>query len=93
MYAERSLASKDLGATRGLLSRLTGYTATRVVRQLAVGSAAINTLWQFGSFLSPYARGVAKDATGDYRAGLIGASVVAVADALPDPIRPCARYV
>ena len=52
------------------------------VRQLAVGSAAINTLWQIGSFLSPYAWGVAKDATGDYRVGLIGASVVAVAEAL-----------
>ena len=28
------------------------------VRQLAVGSAAINTLWQIGAFLSPYAWGV-----------------------------------
>jgi ACS family tartrate transporter-like MFS transporter len=52
------------------------------VRQLAVGGAAINTLWQIGAFLSPYAWGVAKDATGDYRAGLIGASAVAVAAAL-----------
>ncbi len=47
------------------------------VRQLAVGSAAINTAWQIGAFLSPYAFGVAKDATGDFRAGLIGASVLA----------------
>jgi ACS family tartrate transporter-like MFS transporter len=52
------------------------------VRQLAVGSAAINTLWQVGNFLSPYAWGVAKDATGSFRAGLVGASVVAVIDAL-----------
>ena len=52
------------------------------VRQLAVGSAAINTLWQVGAFLSPYAWGVAKDATGSFRAGLIGASVVAVIEAL-----------
>ena len=52
------------------------------VRQLAVGSAAINTLWQIGSFLSPYAWGVAKDATGDFRAGLIGASVLAVVEAV-----------
>jgi ACS family tartrate transporter-like MFS transporter len=52
------------------------------VRQLAVGSAAINTLWQIGSFLSPYAWGVTKDATGSFRAGLIGASVVAVIEAL-----------
>ena len=52
------------------------------VRQLAVGSAAINTLWQIGAFLSPYAWGVAKDATGDFRAGLIGASILAVGQAL-----------
>jgi ACS family tartrate transporter-like MFS transporter len=52
------------------------------VRQLAVGSAAINTLWQMGSFLSPYAWGVARDATGDFRAGLIGASLVAGTEAL-----------
>jgi MFS transporter, ACS family, tartrate transporter len=52
------------------------------VRQLAVGSAAINTLWQIGNFVSPYAWGVTKDATGSFRAGLIGASVVAVIEAL-----------
>ena len=52
------------------------------VRQLAVGSAAINTLWQIGAFLSPYAWGVTKDATGSFRAGLIGASVLAVVQAL-----------
>jgi ACS family tartrate transporter-like MFS transporter len=52
------------------------------VRQVAVGSAAINTLWQIGAFLSPYAWGVAKDATGSFRAGLIGASVLAVVQAL-----------
>jgi MFS transporter, ACS family, tartrate transporter len=46
------------------------------VRQLAVGSAAINTLWQIGAFLSPYAWGVTKDATGTFRAALIGASGV-----------------
>jgi len=50
------------------------------VRQLAVGGAAINTLWQIGSFVSPYALGLAKDATGDFRAGLIGASVVAACE-------------
>ena len=52
------------------------------VRELAVGSAAINTLWQIGAFLSPYAWGVAKDATGGFRAGLIGASVLAMSYAL-----------
>jgi ACS family tartrate transporter-like MFS transporter len=52
------------------------------IREVAVGSAAINTLWQLGSFLSPFAWGVAKDATGNFRAGLIGASVLAISDAL-----------
>ena len=52
------------------------------VRQLAVGSAAINTLWQIGAFLSPYAWGVTKDATGSFRAALIGASVVALVEAV-----------
>jgi MFS transporter, ACS family, tartrate transporter len=52
------------------------------VRQLAVGSAAINTLWQIGAFLSPYAWGVTKDATGSFRTGLIGASGLAMVGAL-----------
>ena len=52
------------------------------IRQVAVGSAAINTLWQIGAFLSPYAWGVTKDATGSFRAGLIGASLLAVLQAL-----------
>jgi ACS family tartrate transporter-like MFS transporter len=52
------------------------------LRELAVGSAAINTLWQIGGFLSPYLWGLAKDATGSFRVGLIGASILAIADAL-----------
>jgi ACS family tartrate transporter-like MFS transporter len=52
------------------------------IREVAVGSAAINTLWQIGSFLSPFGWGVAKDATGNFRAGLIGASVLAMSEAL-----------
>jgi ACS family tartrate transporter-like MFS transporter len=52
------------------------------VRQLAVGAAAINTAWQIGAFLSPYGWGLAKDATGSFEAGLIGASVLAGASAL-----------
>jgi MFS transporter, ACS family, tartrate transporter len=52
------------------------------VRELAVGSAAINTLWQIGGFLSPYAWGVAKDATGSYRTALIGGSLLAVVDGI-----------
>lgn len=85
-------STPDLVIVGYLLFASTWFTAGMLVisswadvlhaRQLAVGSAAINTLWQFGSFLSPYAWGVAKDATGDYRAGLTGATVVAVAEAL-----------
>ena len=48
------------------------------VRQLAVGSGAINTLWQIGSFTSPYAFGATKDATGSFQAGMTGAVVTAL---------------
>jgi ACS family tartrate transporter-like MFS transporter len=51
------------------------------VRQLAMGSGAINTLWQVGSFASPYAFGAAKDATGSYHAGMIGAAALALINA------------
>ena len=63
--------------TGGMLV-LSSWADVLHVRELAVGSAAINTLWQIGSFLSPYAWGVAKDATGSYRAALIGGAVLAV---------------
>ncbi len=45
-------------------------------RELAVGTAAINTLWQVGSFLSPWFFGLARDATGAYRAGLLACALV-----------------
>ncbi|KUR72131.1 d-galactonate transporter [Novosphingobium fuchskuhlense] len=48
------------------------------VRQLAVGSGAINTLWQLGSFASPYAFGAMRDATGSYHAGLLGSAALAL---------------
>lgn len=48
------------------------------VRQLAVGSGAINTLWQLGSFISPYAFGAMRDATGSYHASLLGSAGLAV---------------
>ena len=51
-------------------------------RQLAVGCAAINTISQIGAFSMPYAWGAAKDATGSFRAGLIGLAGVAIALAL-----------
>jgi ACS family tartrate transporter-like MFS transporter len=46
-------------------------------RQLAVSGAAINTLWQIGSFVSPYAFGLARDATGSYTWSLAGSAVLA----------------
>ena len=39
-------------------------------RHLAVGAAAVNTIAQFGAFLSPIAFGVARDATGSYDLGI-----------------------
>jgi ACS family tartrate transporter-like MFS transporter len=48
-------------------------------RQLAVGSAAINTMSQVGAFAMPFAWGAAKDATGSYHAGLVGLSVASFA--------------
>lgn len=51
-------------------------------QQLAVGAAAINTLWQIGAFISPYAFGLARDATGGFALGLIGLALVAAAQAL-----------
>jgi MFS transporter, ACS family, tartrate transporter len=48
------------------------------VRQLAVGSGAINTLWQLGSFASPYAFGAVRDATGSYHAGMLVSATLAL---------------
>jgi MFS transporter, ACS family, tartrate transporter len=51
-------------------------------QQLAVGAAAINTMWQIGAFVSPYGFGLARDATGGFTLGLIDSAVVAGAQAL-----------
>jgi len=40
------------------------------VRSMAVGVAAINSVGQLGSFISPYLWGIAKDATGGFRLGI-----------------------
>lgn len=39
-------------------------------RQLAVSVAAMNSIGQLGSFVSPYLWGIAKDATGSYHLGI-----------------------
>ena len=51
-------------------------------KELAVGAAVINTLWQVGAFVSPYGFGLAKDATGHFTVGLLGSALVAGAQAL-----------
>ncbi len=52
------------------------------VRELAIGAAAINTLSQIGAFVTPFAWGAAKDATGSFDAGLIGITLMMVTNAL-----------
>jgi ACS family tartrate transporter-like MFS transporter len=47
-----------------------GWADVLTARELAVGAAAINTLSQIGAFVTPFAWGALKDATGDYRVGL-----------------------
>ena len=60
------------------VSLATWMVATDILhaRLLAVGSAAINSISQLGAFVAPFAWGMAKDATGGYRVGLIGLSAV-----------------
>ena len=48
-----------------------GWTDLLSARELAVGGAAINTLAQVGAFVTPYAWGALRDATGGFRAGLL----------------------
>lgn len=51
-------------------------------RELAVGAAVINSLWQVGAFVSPYGFGLAKDATGGFTLGMMGSAATAGALAL-----------
>jgi ACS family tartrate transporter-like MFS transporter len=69
------------GFTAGMLL-VSAWADALSVRQLAVGGAAINTLWQIGAFLSPFAFGVVTDATGSFRVAIIGASILAAAQGL-----------
>ena len=55
-----------------------GWADVLSARELAVGAAGINTLSQIGAFVTPYAWGALKDATGDYRAGLLLLATIAV---------------
>lgn len=44
-------------------------------RSMAAGIAAMNTVGMMGGFIGPWAMGVMKDHTGDYRAGLLALTV------------------
>jgi ACS family tartrate transporter-like MFS transporter len=51
------------------------------VRELAVGSAAVNGLCQLGAFLMPYAWGAMRDATGNFAVGLFSLGLCALVSA------------
>lgn len=55
-----------------------GWPEALHVRELAVGAAAINTISQIGAFSAPFAWGVARDALGSFRPGLVAISLIAV---------------
>lgn len=55
-----------------------GWTEILHVSELAVGAAAINMVANFGGFVMPYAWGAARDATGDFTAGLLALSLFAL---------------
>ena len=50
-------------------------------KSMAAGAAMINMVSMTGGFLGPWAMGVAKDRTGDYRLGLVALVVPSVAGA------------
>ncbi|HWA60883.1 MAG TPA: hypothetical protein VG939_05885, partial [Caulobacteraceae bacterium] len=50
-------------------------------RSAAVGVAAIGSIGMVGAFVGPWAWGLARDATGDYRAGLLSLAVPFLAGA------------
>lgn len=56
-----------------------GWPEVLHVRELAVGAAAINTISQIGAFVTPFAWGASKDATGSFQAALIGLFVMSLA--------------
>jgi ACS family tartrate transporter-like MFS transporter len=55
-----------------------GWAEILGVRELAVGAAAINTMSQIGAFVSPFAWGASRDATGSFDAGLAALCAMAL---------------
>jgi ACS family tartrate transporter-like MFS transporter len=58
-----------------------GWAEVLHVRELAVGSAAINSLCGLGAFAMPFAWGATRDATGGFAVGLTALAVFAIASA------------
>jgi ACS family tartrate transporter-like MFS transporter len=58
-----------------------GWADVLHVRELAVGAAAINSICNLGGFVMPFAWGAARDATGDFTAGLTALALCALAAA------------
>lgn len=58
-----------------------GWAEVIHVRELAVGAAAINTMAQIGAFVTPFAWGAARDATGSFTAGLCAIGVMTLVQA------------
>ncbi len=58
------------------------WTEALPQKEVAVGAAAINTMSQIGAFVTPFAWGVATDATGSYAAGLAGTGLMMLASAV-----------
>ncbi len=58
-----------------------GWAEVLHVRELAIGSAAINSLCNLGGFAMPFAWGVARDVTGGFAAGLSALTILALASA------------
>jgi ACS family tartrate transporter-like MFS transporter len=57
------------------------WTEALSQREIAVGAAAINTISQIGAFVTPFAWGLATDATGSYAAGLAMTALMMAASA------------
>lgn len=56
-----------------------GWAEALPIRELAVGAAAINSISQLGAFVTPFAWGAARDATGSFDLGLTTLFLMAVA--------------
>jgi ACS family tartrate transporter-like MFS transporter len=86
-YGMMAFWHSPVGMIAGYLTTAVAHAAAAAVfwliptdvlrgRNAAVGVAAVNAIGMIGSFLGPWAWGVAKDATGGYQAGLASLPMV-----------------